>query len=84
MQMVDVVIPANIVEATQLNVQEFLVEVAVHLYSQERLTLEQASQLAQLHRIDFQKELAARDINIHFSIEDFESDLATLKSLGRL
>ena len=84
MQMVDVVIPANIVEATKLNKNELLIEVAVYLYSQERLTLEQASKLAELGRISFQKELAERGIEIHFSVEDFEDDLATLSTLGRL
>lgn len=84
MQMVDVVIPANIVEATKFNEKELLVEVAIYLYSQERLTLEQASQLAELDRISFQLELADRDIEIQFSVKDFEDDLATLNLLGRI
>lgn len=80
----DVVIPAKIVEAIRMSEDELLVEVAIYLYAQGRLTLEQASQLAQMHRLDFQKALADRNLEVHYSVDEFEEDIATLKSLGRL
>jgi predicted HTH domain antitoxin len=52
--MPDVIIPANIVKATNLNEQELLLKVAIDLYTEKRLTLEQASELARLDRIAFQ------------------------------
>ena len=79
----DVIIPANIVKATNLNEQEFLLKVAIDLYVEERLTLEQASELAQLHRLDFQQALSSRGIPVNFDIVDFQEDLQTLKTLSR-
>ncbi len=79
----DVIIPATIVKATNLNEQEFLLKVAIDLYVEERLTLEQASELAQLHRLDFQQALSSRGIPVNFDIVDFQEDLQTLKTLSR-
>ncbi|MCZ7665951.1 MAG: UPF0175 family protein [Chloroflexi bacterium] len=79
----DVIIPATIVKATNLNEQEFLLKVAIDLYIEERLTLEQASELARLHRLDFQQALSSRGIPVNFDIVDFQEDLQTLKTLSR-
>jgi predicted HTH domain antitoxin len=32
----------------------------------------------------FQQILASREIPVHYDVEDYEEDLATLKELGRL
>jgi len=64
--------------------QEILQELAVTLFSQEKLTLAQASRLAQLDRYRFQHLLASRDISIHYDVAEFEEDLETLTRLGRL
>lgn len=79
--MSDVIIPANIVKATNLNEQELLLKVAIDLYAEGRLTLEQASELARLDRIAFQQALADRDIAINYDIPDFQEDLKTLDKL---
>lgn len=54
---------------------------AIQLFEEELMTLGQASQLAELHQIMFQKELAKRKIPIHYDVEDFERDLETIKSI---
>lgn len=54
---------------------------AIALFQDERLTLAQASELAGLHFIQFQKELASRDIPIHYGEEEFQRDLENLKHL---
>lgn len=79
--MPDVIIPANIVEAANLNEQEMLLKVAIDLYTEGRLTLEQAGELARLDRISFQQALSGRGIAINFDISDFEEDLQTLNKL---
>jgi predicted HTH domain antitoxin len=79
--MPDVIIPANIVKATNLNEQELLLKVAIDLYTEGRLTLEQASELARLDRIAFQQALSGRGISIHYDISDFQEDLQTLKKI---
>jgi len=59
-------------------------EIAIVLYQKERLTLAQASRLAEMDRLPFQHLLASRGLNVHYGIEDFEQDMATLRGLGRL
>ena len=54
------------------------------LFQQERLTLAQASGLAEMGRLAFQALLAERQIPIHYGIEEFHEDLQTLRQMGRL
>jgi predicted HTH domain antitoxin len=59
-------------------------ELAVVLYEKEKLTLAQASRLAEMDRLQFQHLLASRGLTIHYGIEELEQDVATLRGLGRL
>lgn len=77
-------IPDELLATTRMSEQEILQELAVALFAQEKLTLAQASRLAQLNRYHFQHLLASRNISIHYDVADFEEDLATLERLGRL
>ena len=61
-----------------LSSDELRLKVALLLFQEERLTLGQASQLAGLHQVEFQKELANREIPIHYGDEDLARDLRTL------
>lgn len=63
--------------------EEFLIEVATHLYDIGKLTLGQARNLANLDQISFQKELARRDIYIKYDYEDFLVDLRTIEELNK-
>jgi predicted HTH domain antitoxin len=54
-------------------------ELAVVLFEKDRLTLAQASGLAGMDRLRFQHLLASRGISVHYDVEDFEEDLATLR-----
>lgn len=60
---------------------EFKQEMAVLLFEQNRLTLSQASHLAELPLLRFQHLLASRGIPVDYDIADFEADLATLDTL---
>ena len=59
-------------------------ELALTLFQQERLTLGEASELAGMSQREFQLLLAERRIPVHYGIEEFEEDLATLRQMGRL
>ncbi len=64
---------------------EFQQEIAVMLFETGKLTLGQASHLAQLDRFEFQNLLSQRNIPIYsYDIEDFNLDIKNLKELGRL
>ncbi len=58
--------------------EEILFIVALVLFEQEKLTLAQASKIAGLHQHEFQKELAARNIAVHYGVEDYKRDLRTV------
>lgn len=59
-------------------------EIAVLLFEKDKITLAQASRLAEMDRLRFQHLLASRGIPVHYGSEDFEQDLDTLRRLGRL
>jgi len=74
-------IPDQIIKQSGLSAKEILLKAAVVLFQEERLTLGQASRLAGLHQFEFQKELAARKIPVHYGEEDFARDLQTISSI---
>lgn len=76
-----VVIAEETLYAARLSPGEFKQEIAILLFSQNRLTLSQASHLAELPLLRFQHLLASRGIPVHYDIADFEADLATLATL---
>ncbi len=79
-----VVIPDEILHTAHMTAGEFMQEVAILLYSKEKLTLGQASRLAGLSQLQFQFLLASRKIPVHYDVADFEADLKTLREIGRL
>jgi len=78
-----VTIPDEILEAARMSEAELRQELAVLLFQQDRLTLAQAGRLAGLDLLRFQHLAASRGISVHYDVEDFEQDLATLRDLGR-
>ena len=54
------------------------------LFEQDRLTLMQAAELAEMRPIPFQHLLASRGISPHYDVPEFEQDMATLRQLGML
>ena len=71
-------IPDQVINQSGLSAGEILLKVAIVLFQEEKLTLGQASRLAGLHQFEFQKELAARNIPVHYGEEDYQNDLKTI------
>jgi len=57
---------------------ELIIDLACYLYEKKRFSMGQARKLAGLDQISFQKQLAKRDIYIHYTEEDLEIDLKNL------
>lgn len=74
----------EVLQAARITESELRQEIAVMLFEKDKLTLAQASRLADMDRLQFQHLLASRGIPVHYGVEEFEQDLATLRSLGRL
>ena len=77
-----VIIPDELLAAARLTEPELKTELALTLFQQERLTLAQASRLAGMSQLDFQRLLADRHITIHYGKEEFQQDLETLRRMG--
>ncbi|NMF84740.1 UPF0175 family protein [Nodosilinea sp. P-1105] len=81
----NIVIPDEILQASQLTPNEFQQEIALLLFQAGRLTLGYASQLANLPLTEFRQLLKQRSIPLYtYDVEDFELDLENLRALGRL
>ncbi len=79
--MQDFIIPGNTLKEIRIPPAQLLIDLAVYLYDKEKLTMGQAKKLAQLTQIQFQKEMAKREVTIKYDVEDFEQDLETLKKI---
>jgi predicted HTH domain antitoxin len=78
-----VTIPDEVLMAAHISEFELRQELALTLFQQERLTLAQASRLAEMGQLAFQALLAARQIPIHYGVEEFREDLRTLRQTDR-
>ena len=74
-------IPDAVLAETKISSAELKIELAVYLYEKQRLSIGKARKVAGLNLIGFQKELAKRNIYLHISIQDLETDLKNLNSL---
>ncbi len=58
-----------------------LVDLAVGLFTERRITLGRGAEIARLSQPEFQQELGRRGISLHYDVEDLRADLRTLASL---
>jgi predicted HTH domain antitoxin len=78
-----VTITDEVLAAAHLSEPEMRRELAVALFREERLTLGQASHLAEMDQLAFQTVLADRGIPVHYGVDEFREDLRTLETLDR-
>lgn len=76
-----ITIPDNVLTDAQITPDELLIDFAAYLYNKQILSIGQAKKIAQLDLISFQKELAKRNMYLHFDVEDLEKDLKNLNLL---
>lgn len=65
----------------QLTEAEALLDLAVGLFTERRVTLGRAAEVARLTQLNFQQELSRREIPIHYDVEDLLADVSTLAVL---
>jgi predicted HTH domain antitoxin len=68
----------ELVSAAHITEPELKRELALTLFQQDRLTLAQASRLAEITQLAFQRLLADRQIPIHYGIDEFREDMRSL------
>jgi Uncharacterized small protein len=79
-----VTISDDVLTAAQMSELELKKELALALFQQERLTLGQASRLAETTQFAFQSLLAERRIPVHYGVEEFREDIRTLGQIEQL
>jgi predicted HTH domain antitoxin len=79
-----VTIPDEVLAGAHTNELELKLELAVTLFQQERLTLGQASRLAEMSQLSFQAVLADRQIPIHYGVEEFLEDMRNIPPAKRV
>jgi len=75
----DLVISEDTLRAAHTSANELKQEIAVMLFSRDRLTLVQAAEVAEMSPFAFQHLLASQEIGPHYDVDDFEEDLETLR-----
>lgn len=78
-----VTISDEMLTAAHISEAELKKELALTWFQQERLTLAQASRLAQVGQLAFQALLAERQIPVHYGTEEFREDVQDLRQAER-
>jgi predicted HTH domain antitoxin len=78
-----VTISDEVLMAAHISEPELKQELALTLFQQDRLTLAQASRVAEMSQLAFQALLADRHISIHYGVEEFREDVRTLRPTER-
>jgi predicted HTH domain antitoxin len=76
-------LPDDIMKSSGLTEEDCLIELGVRLYADQRISLAQALRVSGLARVEFEKQLARRDISL-YTVDDLREDVETLKALGHL
>ena len=71
----------EVLRGLELTEAQALVDLAVGLFTERRVTLGRAAEIARLTQLDFQRELGSRNIPLHYDMEDLEADVQTLAAL---
>jgi predicted HTH domain antitoxin len=79
-----IVIPDDILQAAKMTEAELKLEIAIMLYGQEKISSGKVRNWTGLTVIEFQHELAKRQLWINYDVDDFQSDIKTLQSIGLL
>ena len=74
-------LPDSVLQAFSNDENKLKLELAIMLFEKNIFTLAQAASFSNKNRIELQRELASREIPLHYDIEDFEEDLKTIKKL---
>ena len=61
---------------------ELLLDLATGMYAAKHLTLGQAAKLARISQIEMQKELARRQVPLHYDLDDLATDLRAAKEVA--
>jgi predicted HTH domain antitoxin len=76
-------IPGEIAHAARMTPQELKRELATHLFRLEKLSFGKARELAGMTVWAFQLWLGSQGIAAHYTLDEYETDVATLNAFRR-
>lgn len=77
-------IPQDVLDSARLTVNDIKTELAIALYTQGRLSVGKARELAGLSLWEFRQLCAFRKISPHYDVDDLNDDMETLRQLNRI
>jgi predicted HTH domain antitoxin len=80
---VSIEVPREVVHITRMTPDELRRELAIYLFQQGKLSFGKAREMAGMTAWAFQQLLGSRSVPVHYTVEEYEQDLKTLKELGR-
>ncbi len=80
----DIKISDEILKKSNLSDKDIKIEIAILFYKKGLLSLGQASEIADMHKIQFQKELANRQVPQNYDLTSLKEDIMTLKDFKKL
>ena len=72
------IITDETLQKANMSANELLINLACYLYDKKQMSMGQARHLVSIDQISFQKELAKRNIDIHYTEDDLNKDLRNL------
>ena len=76
-----IVIPDELLRGTGVDVDRAVLDFAIGLYADWRVTLGQAAAIAAMPQARFMQELGRLKIPYHYDVDDFAADMAVLEAL---
>jgi len=76
---VNVLIEDGLIDDLNLSREQVLLDLAVGLYSESRVTLGRAARVAGISPAEFMKELGRRQVPMHYDVGDLVADLKNLQ-----
>lgn len=77
-------VPRELLHAARMTTEEIKQELAIHLFERGRLSFGKAREMTGMTVATFQQLLGSRGICVHYDMNEYDEDLATLKAQGRL
>ncbi|MEZ4776178.1 MAG: UPF0175 family protein [Bacteroidia bacterium] len=78
-----VLITDDLLKNAPMSESEFRLELAIFLFEKEIFTLGKASEFANKPQFILQQELAKRKIPVHYGLEEYMEDLATVEEMRK-
>jgi predicted HTH domain antitoxin len=77
-------LPDTLTQTDSFTQTDWMREIAIALFQQERITLSRASKIAGIDLMEFQKLISDRGICVHYDVEEFDQDVQHLRDRGWL